>query len=47
MSVIKQIPSMCNSHSIQKEVHGKTLDKTDVDSYFYHNILTFPSLSIE
>ena len=39
MSVKKQILSLCNLYTIYKEVPGSFLVETDVDSYFYHNIL--------
>ena len=39
MSVIKQIPSLCKLYSFYEEIPEEFLDETDVDSYFYHNIL--------
>ena len=39
MSTRKQISSLCKLYSIYEEIPEKLLDKTDVDSYFYHNIL--------
>ena len=39
MSAKKQISSLCKPHSIYEEIPEEFLDKTDVDSYFYHNIL--------
>ena len=39
MSVKKQIPSLCNLYTIYEEVLESFLDETDVDSYFYNNIL--------
>ena len=39
MSTKKQISSMCKRYSIYEETPGEFLDETDVDSYFYHNIL--------
>ena len=38
MSVKKQIPSLCKLHSFYEEIPEEFLVKTDVDSYFYHNI---------
>ena len=39
MSVKKQIPSLGKLYTIYDEVPASFLDETDVDSYFYHNIL--------
>ena len=39
MSVKKQIPSWSKCYTIYEEVPGSFSDETDVDSYFYHNIL--------
>ena len=39
MSTRKQISSLCKLYSIYEEVPEEFLDETDVDSYFYHNIL--------
>ena len=39
MSVKKQISGLSNLYTIYEEVPESFLDKTDVDSYFYHNIL--------
>ena len=39
MSTKKQICSLCKLYSVYKEIPEKFLDETDVDSYFYHNIL--------
>ena len=39
MSTKKQICSLCKLCSIYKEIPEEFLDKTDVDSYFYHKIL--------
>ncbi len=39
MSTKKQISSLCKLYSIYEEVPEEFLDGTDVDSYFYHNIL--------
>ena len=39
MSVKKQIPSLSKLFTIYEEVPGCFLDETDVDSYFYNNIL--------
>ena len=38
MSVKKQIPSLCKHYSFYEEITEEFFDKTDVDSYFYHNI---------
>ena len=38
MSVKKQVPSLCNFYSFYEEIPEEFLDKTDVDSYFYHII---------
>ena len=38
MSTKKQISSLCKLYSIYEEI-PEFLDETDVDSYFYHNIL--------
>ena len=39
MSTKKQISSLCKLYSIYEEIPEDFLDETDVDSYFYHNIL--------
>ena len=39
MSTKKQISSLCKLYSIYEELPEEFLDETDVDSYFYHNIL--------
>ena len=39
MSVKKQISSLSKLYTIYEEVPESFLDQTDVDSYFYHNIL--------
>ena len=39
MSTKKQISSLCKLYSKYEEIPEEFLDKTDVDSYFYHNIL--------
>ena len=39
MSAKKQISSLCKLYSIYEEIPEEFLDKTDVDSYIYHNIL--------
>ena len=39
MSIKKQIPSLSKLYAIYEEVPETFLDETDVDSYFYHNIL--------
>ena len=38
-STRKQISSLCKLYSIYEEIPEEFLDETDVDSYFYHNIL--------
>ena len=39
MLTIKQISSFCKLFPIYEEIPDKFLDETNVDSYFYHNIL--------
>ena len=39
MSTRKQSYSLCKLYSIYEEIPEDFLDKTDVDSYFYHYIL--------
>ena len=39
MSTKKQISSFCKLYSIYEEIPEEVSDETDVDSYFYHNIL--------
>ena len=39
MSKKIQIPSLSKLYTIYGEAPEKILDETDVDSYFYHNIL--------
>ena len=39
MSTKKQISSLCNFYSVYEEISEEFLDETDVDSYFFHNIL--------
>ena len=39
MSTKKQISSLCKIYSLYEEIPEDILDETDVDSYFYHNIL--------
>ena len=39
MSTKKQISSLSKLYSVYEEIPEEFLDKTDVDSYFYHNIL--------
>ena len=34
-----QIPSLCKLYSVYEEIPDAFLDETDVDSYFYHNLL--------
>ena len=38
MSVKKQIPTLCILYSFHEEIPEEFFDKTDVDSYFYHNV---------
>ena len=39
MSTKKQISSLCKLYPLYEEIPEKSLDETDVDGYFYHNIL--------
>ena len=39
MSTKNQISSLCKLYSIYEEVPEEFLDETDVNTYFYHNIL--------
>ena len=39
MSTKKQISSLCKLYSVYEEIPEEFLDETDVDSYFYNNIL--------
>ena len=39
MSRKKQISSLCKLYSVYEEIPEEFLDETNVDSYFYHNIL--------
>ena len=39
MSTKKQFSSLCKLYSVYEEIPEEFLDETDVDSYFYHNIL--------
>ena len=39
MSTKKQISSLCKLYSIYEETPEEFLDETDVDSYFFHNVL--------
>ena len=39
MSTKKQISSLCKLYSVYEEIPEEFLDETDVDSYFYHDIL--------
>ena len=41
MSTKKQISSLCKLYSVYEGIPEDFLDKTVVDSYFYHNILDF------
>ena len=47
MSVNMRIPSLCKLYSFDQELPEEFLDETDVDSYFYHNIVTSSSGIIE
>ena len=38
MFVKKQIPSLCRLFSFYEEIPEESLDETDFDSFFYHNI---------
>ena len=39
MSTKTQISSLCKFYSVYEEIPEEFLDETDVDSYFYHNVL--------
>ena len=39
MSTKKQISNLCKLYSVYEEILEEILDETDVDSYFFHNIL--------
>ena len=39
MSAKKQISSLCKLCSVYEEIPEEFLDETDVDCYFYHNIV--------
>ena len=39
LSTKKQISSLCKLYSIYEEIPEEVLDETDVDGYFFHNIL--------
>ena len=39
MSTKKQFSSLCKLYSVYEEIPDEFLNETDVDSYFYHNIL--------
>ncbi len=39
MSTKKQFSSLCKLYSVYEEIPGEFLHETNVDSYFYHNIL--------
>ena len=39
MATKKQISSLCKLYSVYEEITEEFLDETDVDSYFFHNIL--------
>ena len=42
MSTKNQISSLCKLYSVYEEIPEEFLDETDVDSYFFRNILDFP-----
>ena len=42
MFVKKQNPSLCKPYSFYRDVPEEFLDKTDVDSCFYHNGFDIP-----
>ena len=46
-STKKQISSLCKLYSVYEEIPEEFLDETDVDSYFFHNILAFHSPTTE
>ena len=46
MSVKKQFSSLSNLYTFYEEVPESFLDETDVDSYFYHNILEIALIDI-
>ena len=39
ISTKKQISSLCKLYPVYEEIPEEFLDETDIDSYFYHNIL--------
>ena len=39
MSTKKQISSLCKLYSVYEETPEEFFDETDVDDYFYHNVL--------
>ena len=39
MSTKKQTSSLCKLYSVYEEIPEELVDETDVDSYFYHNVL--------
>ena len=39
MSTKKKTSSLCKLYSVYEEIPEELLDETDVDSYFYHNVL--------
>ena len=39
MSTKKQFSSLCKLYSVYEEIPEEFLDETDVDGFFYHNIL--------
>ena len=41
----KQISSLCKLYSVYEEIPEEFLDETDVDSYFFHNILDISQLA--
>ena len=42
MSTKKEISSLCKLYSVYEEIPEELLDETDVDSYFFYNILDIP-----
>ena len=39
MSTKKQFSSLCKLYSVYEEISEEVLDESEVESYFYHNIL--------
>ena len=40
MPIKNQLPTLSKLYSIYEEIPADLLDETDIDSYFYHSILT-------